>query len=228
MSGNLAVAGEQNEQKNEVTLQEEVRPVLETLKELKVVDGQSFERAAESYGNLTALEKKVGEYWDGPIDAAHKVHKDLVAKRKAMLEPLAAAKVNLRGKMKAWQAEEDRKRAELERKAAEAARNAAEDEKLARATELEAQGRKDEATAALEAPTPAPTVIVQSNVPAGYGNITRKTWKFQVTDLQALVKAIAEGKAPLKAILPNDVFLGNQARTLKAELIYPGVKVWEE
>lgn len=210
------------------TLEAEVRPVLETLKTFQVVDGNTFERAAESYAGLIALEKKVGEYWDGPIEAAHKVHKDLVAKRKAMLDPLGAAKIDLRGKMKTWQAEEDRKRAEIERQAAEAARKTAEAEQLAKAVELEQQGRPAEAEAALAAPTPTPTVIVQSKVPAGYGNITRKTWKYQVTDLMTLVKAVAAGTESLALLQANEVNIGALVRSQKGAARIPGVKVWEE
>lgn len=61
---------------------------------------------------------------------------------------------------------------------------------------------------------PAPVVGISS----------RTTYSATVTDLMALVQAIAAGRAPLEAIQANTVFLGQQARAFKrAGLLYPGV-----
>ena len=52
----------------------------------------------------------------------------------------------------------------------------------------------------------------------------RVTYAAHVDDLMTLVKAVAEGKAPLEAIGANDKFLGAQARAFKKSgPLYPGV-----
>ena len=57
---------------------------------------------------------------------------------------------------------------------------------------------------------------------------TRKTYKANVIDKMALVKAVAEGRIPIMAVDVNMTFLNNQARMLKNELKYDGVEVVEE
>ena len=56
----------------------------------------------------------------------------------------------------------------------------------------------------------------------------REVWSCNVTDLKALVEAVAKGRVPLMALQANTVFLGQQARSMKGELRYPGVVVWAE
>lgn len=58
------------------------------------------------------------------------------------------------------------------------------------------------------------------------GIAKRKTFKALTNDLMALVKAIAEGKAPIDCVVPNEKFLCEQARAMKKENneeIFPGV-----
>lgn len=71
-------------------------------------------------------------------------------------------------------------------------------------------------------------VLVESNVPAGFGTAIRKTWSAEVVDLMALVKAVASGKVPLTAIEANMTFLNGQARALKNLLAYDGVRAIEK
>jgi hypothetical protein len=53
----------------------------------------------------------------------------------------------------------------------------------------------------------------------------RTTYTAEVTDLAALVRAVAAGEAPLECLRPDDKFLGAQARAFKKTgLIYPGVQ----
>jgi hypothetical protein len=224
MSGALAV----HEGSSGINIEKELAPVLERIKAIKVIDAQTFEAAGISCAEITEWEKKVGEYWDEDVERAHKAHKSLVAKRAAMLDPLGEAKKALRQQMGSWHQEEERKRLESERQAQESARKQAEDDAIAQAAELEKQGRPEEAARVVSEPVAPPPVVVRSNVPKGFGQFTRKTWKFEVTDMMALVKAVAAGQVPLNAIQANTVFLGNQARALNENMKFPGVKVWAE
>ena len=74
----------------------------------------------------------------------------------------------------------------------------------------------------------APVVVQKQTPKVAGGPVFRTIWKHQVTDLMALVKAVAAGQAPLTAIQANDVFLGQQARSLKDALRIPGVKTYSE
>lgn len=116
-----------------------------------------------------------------------------------------------------------------EREAAEAA--AAGDRAAAQAAQEQARQQAEAAAAAqAEAAAAAQTAEVISMPPTVAppakvaGIAGRVTYSAQVDDLMTLVKAVAEGKAPLEAICANDKFLGAQARAFKkAGPLYPGV-----
>jgi hypothetical protein len=82
------------------------------------------------------------------------------------------------------------------------------------------------AQAAAEAVATGP-VVVESAIPAGFGAATRRTWGAEVYDKLALVKAVAEGKAPLEAVEAAMPVLNGLARSLKGALSVPGVRAVE-
>jgi hypothetical protein len=124
-----------------------------------------------------------------------------------------------------------REKAEAERKAAEAAAaagRAAEAAKLmakAAATEERAAAKAEEA-AQQAAMVVAP--VIQREAPKVPGISSRETWHAECVDLRALVKAVHEGRAPLSFLIANDKVLGQQARSLKADLVCDGVRVWSK
>jgi hypothetical protein len=72
----------------------------------------------------------------------------------------------------------------------------------------------------------APTVA-PAEVPSGAVHV-KVTWHAEVTDLQALAGAYAEGQRAVELILPNMPVLNDLARTLKGDLTIPGVKAVSE
>ena len=70
--------------------------------------------------------------------------------------------------------------------------------------------------------------IIAPTTPKIAGLSTRITYRAELTDKLALVKAVVAGLVPLNAVDPNMTFLNNQARVLKEDLIYPGVRVVQE
>lgn len=209
-------------------LEREIGPSLAVASEIVVQDAATYQIAGESWKDLTSLEKKIKEYWDGDVDAAHKLHKSLTAKRDAMLKPVGERKLAIKMDMRKWEDEQERIRREAQAKAEAAAKKQAEEEALAHAVELEANGHNDAAEAVISAPVVAPPVFIPKATPSGFGNATRRTWGAEVTDLMDLVKAVAAGKAPVQAIEANMVFLNGQARMMKSALAYPGVRAIEK
>jgi hypothetical protein len=128
---------------------------------------------------------------------------------------------------------EDKARLETERLKKEE-----EDRRLAEAARLEEEGRKAEADKVLEQPTnvqdvqpdmvPAPEVPVLSEPlvekPQATGISTSKRWSAEVTDFAALVKAVAEKKAPLACLKADGPALNRLAVTLKETFDIPGVR----
>lgn len=92
-----------------------------------------------------------------------------------------------------------------------------------------AQAARDEIELAEVAPPSLPTVVV----PTAAGISTRQTWKAEVTDLVALVKAAAKahdaGDPTLMGyLLANETAIGQVARALKAQTRIPGVRVYAQ
>ena len=143
----------------------------------------------------------------------------------------------------ARRAEEARKAAELE----EARRLRVEEEArlLAEAQQAEDEGNTVLAEAILEAgatqvealnaeavaiarePVVTPVVVVDRTVPkVSGGPIYRTVWDVQVVDLMALVRAVAAGTVPLHALKANEVFLRQQATSLKDAFRIPGCRAY--
>jgi hypothetical protein len=135
-----------------------------------------------------------------------------------MLVPVGEQKNSLRLGMKTFEDEQERIRRAEQARLEEEARKAAEEAALAQAVALEQNGHKAAAEAVIAAPVVAPAVYVPKTTPTGFGNATRRTWGAEVTDLMALVKAVAAGTVPIQALEANTVFLNGQARMLKAAL----------
>lgn len=209
-------------------LNREILPELSVAAEIVVRDSESYMMAGETWKSLTALEKKIKAYWEEDVSSALKLHRSLVAKRDAMLIPVGEQKNSLRLGMKTFEDEQERIRRAEQARLEEEARKAAEEAALAQAVALEMNGHKAAAEAVIASPVVAPAVYVQKTTPTGFGNATRRTWGAEVTDLMALIKAVAAGTVPIHAIEANSVFLNQQARALKAALNYPGVRSVEK
>src|SRR3990172_8385904 len=87
------------------------------------------------------------------------------------------------------------------------------------------EAKKEEASAILDEPVNVPTVTIAKTTPsAGIGGAIREIWSAEVYDLHALVAAIVEGKASTGLIEPNQTALNGMARSLKKNMIIPGVR----
>lgn len=209
-------------------LNQEIIPELAIAGEIVVKDAMTYQMAGETWKSLTALEKKIKAYWEDDVTTALKLHRSLVAKRDAMLIPVGEQKNSLRIGMKTFEDEQERIRRAEQARLEEEARKAAEEAALAQAVALEMNGHKAAAEAVIAVPVVAPAVYVPKTTPTGFGNATRRVWGAEVTDLMALVKAVAGGQVPIQAIEANSVFLNQQARALKSALSYPGVRSVEK
>jgi membrane protein involved in colicin uptake len=137
-------------------------------------------------------------------------------------------------------AAEQREQERIAREAAEAAARAQREaqeaaargdaEAAARAQEEARQQTEAANSAQADAQATAMTAEVVSIAPsvappAKVSGISgRVNYTAQVDDFMALVRAVAEGKAPVECICANEKFLGAQARAFKkAGALYPGV-----
>lgn len=220
-----------------------------------ITDAPMFARAGEFLRLVKTYLRQVDEITGPVIAAAHATHKAAVAQRTTLSAHAEQAEKIVKRAMGAYEEGERRRRQEEERRAEEArrqaeaearrlaaiaeaaARQAAEDRMLAEAAEAEARGDSAAAERIIEAPVPVvpimppmptfsppPSVVV----PQADGVSFRDSWRAEVRNLGALVRAIAGGQVPLTLVVPEMKALNAMARALKGEMRIPGVTAVSE
>jgi len=214
---------EMTEMKNEVI------SVVDEAQTYNIKTQDDYNRLSGFLLGVKGLQKKVCDAFDPICDAAHKAWKTAVAQRKEQLDPLEQAEKILKSRGVEFLTEQERIREEAERKAREEAEAA----ELKRKAELEAQAKRHEANGNIEkaearreaaeqvfiAPRPVVAAIQKAE-----GQSIKETWSAEVTDINALVKAVAEGRAPISFIKADEVALNKQAKSTKDNFPIPGVK----
>lgn len=202
-----------------------------------VVSAETFEAAAVHLKDVKAAQERLEDKKRtllNPVNATLKAIRDLF---RAPEEELVLAENLFKRSMLGYSEEQNRIRRDEQRKADERAeterrrleKEAREAEDRARAAreagdikkaeklEAKADARADAAAAVVPA-------IIQRESPRVSGISERENWSAVVTDLAALVSAIAAGKVPLSAVEANMKVLNSQAKSLKRELNWPGVR----
>src|SRR6266702_3533745 len=120
---------------------------------------------------LKAMVSGIEEFWEPLISAAHKQHKELVGRKKQMVEPVENAVSKLKSLISGYEYEEEQKRRAAERMAAEALRKQQEAEAMLEAQRLQAAGDTMGAESVIEQAiaAPPPPVILQSSIPVKSG-----------------------------------------------------------
>jgi len=192
-----------------------------------ITSENDYEAIASKRRTAKAVIKATTDYLEPHITAAHSKHKRLTALRARLLGPYNDVVSHVNTIILNYEREQERIRKEAERKAQELARKEAEDRQIAEAEALEEAGQPEAAEAALIRPvTPHTVNISRPNRPSGIS--TSKKWRAEVVDLSALVKAVAEGKAPLSYLEANTKKLNQAALAQGDEMNVPGVRVYED
>lgn len=190
---------------------------------------KALEQKAKFYKPLEDAQKSIKSLmsaYDAEQERIRKAEQDRLAEI-ARKEEEARIAEELRILEEERKAEEER----LMQAAIEAEKNGnkAQAEELINVAEERSQEAAQAAAEIKAAPVYVPPVVVPKATPklAG-GPVYQTRWKHQVVNLMDLVKAVASGRAPINALQANDVFLGQQARSLKEHMNIPGVRAYAE
>jgi hypothetical protein len=182
-------------------------------------------------GPLNASLKKVNEFFGGPSA-------ELTASERRIKQAMGAYSDRARAAQEAetarrlalQRAEEAERRAAAEVAAAELAEAAelaavrGDEEQAARLSEV----AQAQAEAAEAPPAPPPVLVPRRHSPAVPGISELETWHCEVTDIPALVRAVAAGEAPTRAVVPDLRYLKAVVKAAKGGVKIPGVRVWRE
>lgn len=220
---------EQKQAKQEISLVESMA------KDLIV---KTPEQSQEAQGVLKKIKIKKAEFhekFDPPVRSAHKAWKSAKELYNFFLQPFDRAERTIKQKVLAFENERERaarqKAREEQAKAESAERKKREAlERKAKAAEAKGQMEKAEALrdssekeySAPVAPVCAPDPIVAK------GPSFREVWKGQVLDVEALMKAILDKRAPQNLLIVDQSALNSFAKGVKDTLPVPGVKFYSE
>jgi hypothetical protein len=202
-----------------------------------VVDAADYEYAVGLVKTLRGATKAAQDYYR-PFKQAIARLKDKVLARERTdpAEHLNEAD-RLDRLCRKWHAEQAAKEAAAKEAAERAAREAAERERAEMVARMERaaasvpdpavqQAIKQEAQQMQAAPLATPRAAFTSSIPAVRGYVPAvTTYGAEVDDLMALVKAVAEGKAPLRYLAANTAELSRDAKASKEAFSVPGVKL---
>lgn len=213
---------------DQATIVRQAQSALSMVDSFEISDSVTFELAADE---LKAIKKRASD-----LEAKRKsITKPLDDAKKAVMElfrgpvdVLARAEKLLKSKMLDYQREEQRKVDEaraLAEKAAEEERK----RQLAEAEKLRQEGKAGEAAVKeqmAETVVAVPSVNTEATKVAGVS--TRKTVDFEVTDLHALVKHVAENPDLLGLLKEDTTKVRAYVRGLGMSCKLPGVRVFEK
>lgn len=209
----------------ELTAVEQEGLILAGQAEDLVIDTDEDFRAAGLFlVNLKTYQKRVTEIFAPVVKATHEAHKAAVAQREKLLAGATEAERILKAAVVTYERQQSAGREALRRQQEAIAHQQADLSREATATALEQAGQTQAAEAVRAAPA-APVVLPPAPpAPSAPGLSFREHWSAEVTDLKALVQAVAAGSQPLDLLLPNDAALNALARSLKSSLQIPGVR----
>ena len=209
-----------------IALKREYDGVLLQAQKVTTIQSQDDADQANNLGRMLQAATKDAEAFFTPIKRQiDAIKAPVLADEKAFLGLVETAKKRLGSLITSWNAECERKRIEQERKDREDAERLEREAQLARAIELEQAGDSAAAEQVLEEPVFSP-VVTQSIAPAKVaGQVGKVTYSATVENLLALVKAVAEGKAPIQAIQADMSYINGKARLEKEGFVLAGCKL---
>jgi hypothetical protein len=184
-----------------------------------IKNSEDYTAAGNLWTTIKGIMKQVDESFDPIIQKAHQAHKEAVAQKAKIYDPLKSVYVYVKKVMSDYDAEQERLRKAEEARLREIARKEEEERLLQEAIAAEASGNKEEAAAIIEEPVYVPPVVVKKEVPKVQGMSFRTIWKFRITD---------EKKIPREYLKPDEVKIGGVVRSMKKQTNIPGIEAYEE
>lgn len=194
--------------------------IIEQGKTIIINNADSYKAAGETWIAIRGIMKQVDESFDPIISKAHQAHKEAVAQKAKIYDPLKAVYILVKKLMSDWDSKQEALRLAEERRLREIARKAEEERILQEAIEAVANGYEGEAEIILEEPVWVPPIIIEKEVPkVSGGPVYRTIWKFRIKNADLIPKMYMQ---------PDEVKIGGVVRAMKEATNIPGVEVYSE
>lgn len=214
-------------QPNEV--KERALTIIEQANAIVITDNSGYNSAGLLWKNIKELKEQVNSTFKPIIEKAHAAHKEALAQKAKIFDPLDAASRTVKSAMEKYDREQEAIRQAEQRRLAEIARKQAEEQALLDAIAAEEEAKRNgataeeakaEAEAIINEPVYVPPVMVPKAVPKMQGGpVYRTVTKFEVVN---------ESLIPRQYLTPDMVKIGGVVRALKQAANIPGIRVYEE
>lgn len=211
-------------------LQTKLAPLHQQALDLTVVSRETCEAAVALAGEAAGTVKKLEDFFDPNIATAYKLHKDLVAQKKRVIDPALQAKSIAKAKANAWMAAEEEKRlAEQRRLQAEADERARQEREALEEKAMLAESPEQTDRFIEEAQHKAAPVVLVAPPPKVAGAVVREKWTCRVVDRPALM-AFIEKENPFRwdLLTINEAELKRIALAQREMAKLPGVEFYVE
>lgn len=184
-----------------------------------ITTAEAYAQAGELLVTVKELRKQIAAHHQPMIDAGLRAHREALAARKRLDDPLDRVEGLLDAPMRIYLAAERRQREEATRIAEAAARQAEEDARLAEAAHAEQAGEHAEAEAIISVPVVVPSVVLPKAVPKVAGLATTTDWLWKITDEKKIPRLYYDlAEARINAVVRTNKKL--------AEQMIPGIEVY--
>lgn len=208
-------------------IESRTQTMLERARAIEIHDQDTAERAAELGRAIKDLRAEAEAHHRPVIQAALEAHRKALEAFRRIDEPLRIAEAEIKRRLSAWNAEQERLRLEAEHRAREQAERLAAEALEAQIEAMEASGAPAQVVQAVIRSAEAMPVIAPrvAAPPKPQGVATRKTYRAHVTSLIDLVRWVAANPSHENLLQPNQSALNALARAQGGTLAISGVRV---
>lgn len=210
----------------EASLKNNGELIVSQAKALTIMTNEDYQQGADLARQIKQAQAQIKDYWTGPKEAAHKVHAEICAKERAMLNALDEAERIVKSTMTKYiaQVEEAKRKAEEEMRK----KQCEEEERFLQAA-IDAEAKGDDLgvvknMAMAEVVKDMAVTVNPVQQPKTEGVSARKIWRARILDDSKVPVSIAGA-----VIRPIDIgAIEKMAMATKGTLSIPGIELYQE
>ena len=191
--------------------------MLERAQALTIRDNADYLAVDQFCVDLKGLEKQIVDHHKAIKEAAWQAHKTAVATEAKALVPVVEARKIAKGKLSAWEDEQDRLRQEEGERLRKIEEKRAADERKKEIEKAKKAGDKATAKELKAAPLNVAPVVLQDTTPKAQ-TVTQKRWAYRVVDPM---------KVPREYLMLDEIKIGGVVRSTKGTVKIPGIEAYE-
>lgn len=194
---------------------------------LQIHDQESYDAALDWMQRSHNFLRRWDAIFDPIIQSTHQAHKKALAQKNLIAKPVIQSQLIVKQRKVQFDLEQSRKQEEEQRRREAEAKREHEEMLLRAAEHAETQGAPRETVdAILDKPDTAPPPAAPPIHRVDKRVYTRDVWKAEVTDMKALIRAAASGKAPPTLLMGNSTAINALAKSLRDTMDIPGLRAY--